>query len=84
MALIIGQKSSKEVWDTLEKRFTSFSRSNILSLEQDQNSIKKHSDNINVYMQKIKECKGKLEALGVFIELFLMVYLLSFILSVQQ
>lgn len=68
LALVIGQKSAKGVWDTLEKRFTSFSRSNILSLKRDLHSIKKNSDSINVYMQKIKECKDKLEAVGVFVE----------------
>jgi hypothetical protein len=68
LALVIGQKSAKSVWDTLEKRFTSFSRSNILSLKRDLHSIKKNSDSINVYMQKIKECKDKLEAVGVFVE----------------
>ena len=60
LALVIGQKSAKGVWDTLEKCFTSFSRSNILSLKRDLHSIKKNSDSINVYMQKIKECKDKL------------------------
>uniref|UniRef100_A0A2N9HLR0 Reverse transcriptase Ty1/copia-type domain-containing protein n=1 Tax=Fagus sylvatica TaxID=28930 RepID=A0A2N9HLR0_FAGSY len=68
LALVIGQKSAKGVWDTLEKRFTSLSRSNVLSLKRDLNSIKKNNDSINVYMQKIKECKDKLEAVGVFIE----------------
>jgi hypothetical protein len=68
LALVIGQQSAKGVWDTLEKRFTSFSRSNVLSLKRDLNSIKKNNDNVNIYMQKIKECKDKLEAVGVFIE----------------
>ncbi|GMY33535.1 isoform 2 of protein kinase and pp2c-like domain-containing protein [Fagus crenata] len=35
LALVIGQKSTKGVWDTLEKRYTSFSRSNILGLKRD-------------------------------------------------
>jgi hypothetical protein len=65
---VIGQKSAKGVWDTLEKLFTSFSRSNILSLKRELHNIKKNSDSVNVYMQKIKECKDKLEAIGVFVE----------------
>jgi hypothetical protein len=39
-----------------------------LSLKRDLHNIKKNSDNINVYMQKIKECKNKLEAVGVFVD----------------
>ena len=68
LALVIGQKSAKGVWDTLEKHFTSFLRSNILSLKRELHSIKKNTDSVNVYMQKIKECKDKLEAMGVFVE----------------
>jgi hypothetical protein len=68
LALVIGQKSTKGVWDTLEKRYTSFSRSNILGLKCDLNNIKKNNDSILVYMQKLKECKYKLEAVGFFIE----------------
>ena len=68
LALVIGQKSTKGVWDTLEKQYTSFSRSNILGLKHDLNNIKKSSDSIPVYMQKLKECKNKLEVVGFFIE----------------
>ena len=68
LALVIGQKSAKRVWDTLDKRFTSFSRSNVLGLKRDLKNIKKNNDSIHVYMQKLKECKDKLEAVGVFIE----------------
>ena len=50
LALVSGQQSAKGVWDTLEKRFTSFSRSNVLNLKQDLNSIKKNNDNVNIYM----------------------------------
>jgi hypothetical protein len=50
LALVIGQQFAKVVWDTLEKRFMSFSRSNVLSLKRDLNSIKKNNDNVNIYM----------------------------------
>lgn len=30
--------------------------------------VRKNNDNVNVYMQKIKKCKNKLEAVGVFME----------------
>ena len=50
LALVSGQQSAKGVWDTLEKRFASFSRSNVLCLKRDLNSIKKNNDNVNIYM----------------------------------
>ena len=60
----------------MEKRFTSLSRSNVLSLKRDLNSIKKKNESINIYMQKIKECKDKLEVVGVFIEAKEMLYII--------
>ena len=68
LSLVIGQKSTKGVWDSLERHYTSLSRSNVLGLKKDLNNIKKNTDSINVYMQKIKECKNKLEAIGVIME----------------
>jgi hypothetical protein len=68
LSLVIGQKSAKGVWDSLERRYTSLSRSNVLGLKRDLNNIKKNTDSISVYMQKIKECKDKLEAVGVIME----------------
>ena len=40
----------------------------MLGLKKDLNNIKKNTDSISVYMQKIKECKDKLEAVGVTME----------------
>jgi hypothetical protein len=68
LSLVIGQKSTKGVWDSLERHYTSLSRSNVLGLKKDLNNIKKNTDSISVYMQKIKECKDKLEAVGVIME----------------
>uniref|UniRef100_A0A2N9FGX9 Reverse transcriptase Ty1/copia-type domain-containing protein n=1 Tax=Fagus sylvatica TaxID=28930 RepID=A0A2N9FGX9_FAGSY len=68
LSLVIGQKSAKGVWDSLERRYTSLSRSNVLGLKRDLNNIKKNTDSISVYMLKIKECKDKLEVVGVIME----------------
>ena len=68
LSLVISQKSAKGVWDSLERRYTSMSRTNVLGLKRDLNNIKKNIDSISVYMQKIKECKDKLEAVGVIME----------------
>ena len=66
LALVFGQTSAKGVWDTLERRYTSMSRSNnILGLKRELNSIRKNNDSINVYLAKIKDCRTKLEAVGV-------------------
>ena len=53
LALTIGQKSTKEVWRVLEKRFASVSRSYVMSLHNELNEIKKGVDSIDGYFQKI-------------------------------
>ena len=68
LALVVGQTTSKGVWDTLERRYTSMSRSNILGLKREINSIRKNNDSIDVYLDKIKDCRDKLEAVGVHVE----------------
>jgi hypothetical protein len=68
LSLVIGQKPAKGVWDSLERRYTSLSRSNVLGLKRGLNNIKKNTYSISVYMLKIKECKDKLEAVGVIME----------------
>nr|POE73590.1 hypothetical protein CFP56_44906 [Quercus suber] len=44
------------------------SRSNILGLKRDLNGIRKNNDSIDVYLAKIKDCRDKLEAVGVHVE----------------
>ena len=54
LALTIGQRSAKGVWKVLEKRFASVSRSQIMSLRNELNAVKKGTDSINGYFQMIK------------------------------
>nr|POE63956.1 hypothetical protein CFP56_01994 [Quercus suber] len=68
LALVVGQTTATGVWDTLERRYTSISRSNILGLKRELNSIRKNNDSIDAYMAKIKDCRTKLEAVGVHVE----------------
>ena len=53
LALIVGQKSSRGVWKVLEKRFASVSSSSVMSLINKLNAVRKGTDSIDVYFQKI-------------------------------
>ena len=44
------------------------SRSNILGLKRELNSIRKNNDSIDVYLDKIKDCREKMESVGVHVE----------------
>ena len=49
-SLLVGITSSREVWSTLEQRFTSTSRANILNLKLELQSLKKGNDSINNFL----------------------------------
>ena len=59
-SLVVGITSSKEVWNTLEQRFTSTSRANILNPKFDFQGIKKGNESVNSFLQKIKVACDKL------------------------
>uniref|UniRef100_A0A2N9GJJ1 Retrovirus-related Pol polyprotein from transposon TNT 1-94-like beta-barrel domain-containing protein n=1 Tax=Fagus sylvatica TaxID=28930 RepID=A0A2N9GJJ1_FAGSY len=66
LSLVVGQTTAHGVWSILEKRYTSASRSNILNLKMELHNIKKEStDSVNTYLQKIKEVRDRLGAVGV-------------------
>lgn len=54
LAHIVGLKTSRAVWVALEKRFASLSRSHIIQLKTQLQSIKKGSQPISEYVQRIK------------------------------
>ena len=64
----MGQKSGKGVWKVLEKRFASISRSSVMSLRNELNEVKKGTDTIDAYFQKIKQIKDKLAVVSVFLD----------------
>uniref|UniRef100_A0A2N9IXE8 Retrotransposon Copia-like N-terminal domain-containing protein n=1 Tax=Fagus sylvatica TaxID=28930 RepID=A0A2N9IXE8_FAGSY len=63
LSLVIGQ-----TWEVLEKRYTSISRSNVVNLKIELNGVKKSSDSISKYLQRIKEAHDKLSSVGVLID----------------
>ena len=67
-SLMVGITTSREVWNTLEQRFTSTSRENILNLKLELQSLKKGSDSVNNFLQKIKIARDKLLAVGVVVD----------------
>ena len=52
------------MWNTLDQRFTSTSRANILNLKLELQSIKKGIETVNGFLQKIKIARNKLLAVG--------------------
>uniref|UniRef100_A0A2N9HE74 Integrase catalytic domain-containing protein n=1 Tax=Fagus sylvatica TaxID=28930 RepID=A0A2N9HE74_FAGSY len=66
LAMVIEKSSSQEVWNTLEERFTSTARSNVLNLKLELQSIKKTGNEIvSTYLQRIKTMRDKFSAVGV-------------------
>ena len=67
-SLVVGTTTSREVWNTLEQRFTSTLRANILNLKLELQSLKKGSDSVNTFLQKIKIARDKLLAVVVIVD----------------
>jgi hypothetical protein len=67
-SLIIGQSSAYGMWNVLLKRYTSVSRSNILNLKKQLHDVKKNTDTVPQYLQRIKETRDKLAAVGTLID----------------
>ena len=67
-SLLVGITSLKGAWNTFEQRFTSTSRANILNLKLELQSLKKGSDYVNNFLQKIKVARDKLFAIGVIVD----------------
>ena len=68
LALTIGCATTIEVWKVLENRFSSVSRSHIMNLKSELHNLKKVSDTVDVYLQKIKVVRDKLLAVGVIVD----------------
>ena len=67
--LVVGQTIAHGVWSILEKHYTSASRSNILNLKMDLHNIKKETnDSVNTFLQKVKDARDRLAAMGVQID----------------
>jgi hypothetical protein len=68
ISLVMGQTTASGIWKVIFNRYTSISRSSIVNLKRELHSIKKHSDSVTQYLQKIKEARDKLVSVGVFID----------------
>jgi hypothetical protein len=68
ISLVMGQTTASGIWKVILNMYTSISRSSIVNLKRELHSIKKHSDSITQYLQKIKEARDKLVSVGVFID----------------
>ena len=68
LALTVGQRSVKGVWKVLEKRFASVSRSHVMSLRNELSAVKKGTDSIDGYFQKIKQIYDRLATVSVILD----------------
>ena len=64
----MGQTTASGIWNVILNRYTSISRSSIVNLKHELHSIKKNSNFVTQYLQKIKEARDKLVSVGVFID----------------
>jgi hypothetical protein len=64
----MGQTTTSGIWKVIVNRYTSISRSSIVNLKRELNSIKKNSDSVTQYLHKIKEARDKLVSVGVIID----------------
>ncbi|KAL5713883.1 Beta-galactosidase 8 [Ranunculus cassubicifolius] len=61
---IVGCTSSKEVWDTLARRFKTKSRSQVIQLKTKLQNLKKGDQSITEYLKTVKETSDLLAAAG--------------------
>ncbi|KAM1437976.1 hypothetical protein ACFX14_011747 [Malus domestica] len=65
MSCIIGCKSSCEMWLNLTERFSAVTKATIFQMKTELQNIKKGSESVSVYLQKIKDARDHLAAAGV-------------------
>uniref|UniRef100_A0A5B7BD59 Retrotransposon Copia-like N-terminal domain-containing protein n=1 Tax=Davidia involucrata TaxID=16924 RepID=A0A5B7BD59_DAVIN len=68
LSSVIGYKTSRDVWLALERHFSSTSRSNILQLKANLQSLTKGKDTIDQYIQKVKAARDSLAEVSVHID----------------
>ncbi|KAM1411401.1 hypothetical protein COP1_024098 [Malus domestica] len=61
----IGSVSSQDLWTRLKEQFSTVSRTSIFQMKSNLQTIKKGSDSVSQYLQKIKEARDYLSAAGV-------------------
>nr|POE48953.1 hypothetical protein CFP56_49417 [Quercus suber] len=68
LAITVGCSSAQEVWKVLENSFSSISRSHVMNLKGELHNVRKGSDSVDTYLQKIKVIMDKLMAVGVILD----------------
>uniref|UniRef100_A0A2N9I8B6 CCHC-type domain-containing protein n=1 Tax=Fagus sylvatica TaxID=28930 RepID=A0A2N9I8B6_FAGSY len=68
LSMVVGHNSAQAVWKTLEHRFTSTSRANVLNLKIELHNLKKGTESVSSYLQKVKNTRDKLIAVGTLID----------------
>ncbi|PRQ50702.1 putative RNA-directed DNA polymerase [Rosa chinensis] len=62
---VVGCSTAFEVWFTLKDRYATVSRSNVVQLKSNLQSIEKDSDSIDKYLLRVKNARDQLSAIGV-------------------
>ncbi|KAM1171423.1 hypothetical protein ACFX2G_022148 [Malus domestica] len=65
MSCIIGSRSSHEMWVHLAERFSTVTKATIFQMKTELQNIKKGSESVSLYLQKIKDARDHLAAAGV-------------------
>ncbi|XP_062011675.1 uncharacterized protein LOC133728301 isoform X2 [Rosa rugosa] len=68
MTCAVGSKSAQDLWTRLKLKFADANKQNILQLKSNLQNVKKGTDDIETYLDKIKAAKDALETVGVSID----------------
>lgn len=68
MSCVVGSQSAQDMWTRLKNKFAAPSRQNILQLKSNLQNLKKGSDSVETYLEKIKDARDALEIVGVFLD----------------
>ncbi|KAM1804715.1 hypothetical protein ACFX12_030548 [Malus domestica] len=67
LSCVIECQSSSDMWTHLKERFAHMTRTSIVQMKIDLQNIKKGSESVDAYLQRIKECRDQLAIAGVVI-----------------
>jgi hypothetical protein len=68
LSLVMKQITARDVWKTLERRYTSLSRTHVLSLKAELDRVRKNNYTMTIYLDRVKEIRDKLSFVGVEID----------------
>ena len=67
LSCVIGCQTSREMWTNLKERFSNMTITIIVQMKIDLQNIKKGPESIDLYLQRIKDCRDQLVVVGVLI-----------------